>query len=248
MSLRIDNLEESKPCIIGFDIWGTLLDLNRVLEAIAINMAKRLNLNESHAVKKMLEVHEAAKKIRRINPDISSDVLLETSKKLLTESFNIPLHEVDEIINAAFHGVGKNVIYEDALQALKTLWNMNIRMGAVGNVLFWPSKYTRILLNELNISEYFKVTLFSDEVNAFKPDRKVFLRFVELMNSEPQYLIYVGDNIIEDAGGALSAGGFGVLISRRSNKKIIVPELRVALITNLTELIDVYKTVCLVKQ
>lgn len=249
MSLHTDHPDKisSRSCIIGFDIWGTLLDLDKVLEAVALKMARRLGLNESYAVKKMLEVHEAAKKIRRFNPDISSYELLETSQRLLAESFKIPLHEVEAVIEAALRGISGDVLYGDTLQALKALWSMNVPMGTIGNVLFWPSRYTRILLSELNISEYFKVTMFSDEVNVFKPDRKIFLKFVELMGVQPQCLIYVGDNVVEDVGGALSAGGFGVLISRKSNRRMVIPELRVALITSLADLADMYGTICFTK-
>jgi FMN phosphatase YigB (HAD superfamily) len=64
------------------------------------------------------------------------------------------------------------------------------------------------------------------------------------MGSEPSDLIYVGDNVVEDVGGALSAGGFGVLISRKTSRKLIVPELKVALITDLNDLVEVYNVFC----
>jgi putative hydrolase of the HAD superfamily len=154
------------------------------------------------------------------------------------------LKEIEDVIETAFKGASKDIVYGDTIPALIKLSNMGISMGTVGNVLFWPSTYTRILLRELGLMNYFEVTVFSDEVGLIKPDRRIYLKFAELMGSEPSDLIYVGDNVVEDVGGALSAGGFGVLISRKTSRKLIVPELKVALITDLNDLVEVYNVFC----
>jgi hypothetical protein len=56
----IDRVDKSinKQCIIGFDIWGTLLDLNKVLETIAYTIAEKLNLDRALTVKRVFEVHD----------------------------------------------------------------------------------------------------------------------------------------------------------------------------------------------
>jgi len=64
------------------------------------------------------------------------------------------------------------------------------------------------------------------------------------MGVEPSRIIYVGDNVIEDVGGALSAGAIGVLISRGVGEYKIIPELNVAVIRDLKELIHVYRFFC----
>jgi putative hydrolase of the HAD superfamily len=242
----IDRVDKSinKQCIIGFDIWGTLLDLNKVLETIAYTIAEKLNLDRALTVKRVFEVHDEAKKIRRFKPDISPSEVFEVSRRLLADSFNMKLKEVEDVIETAFKGASKDIVYGDTIPALIKLSNMGISMGTVGNVLFWPSTYTRILLRELGLMNYFEVTVFSDEVGLIKPDRRIYLKFAELMGSEPSDLIYVGDNVVEDVGGALSAGGFGVLISRKTSRKLIVPELKVALITDLNDLVEVYNVFC----
>ena len=231
-------------CVIGFDVWGTLLNLEKVLETIGNRVAKCTGMSIDRALALVFKVHEEAKEIRRRNPEMGAHGILETSKKLLASTFKIRVEDVENLIETAFAEVHVKVLYEDVIEALNTLNNLGIKMGVVGNVLFWPSKYTRFLLENLGISKYFRSFMFSDEVGVSKPDRKIFLLFAESMGVDPSRIIYVGDNIVEDVGGPLSAGGFGVLISRSSNKWVCVPELKVALINRLTELPGVYEVFC----
>jgi Predicted hydrolase (HAD superfamily) len=204
MRLPIDRVNKltNKQCIIGFDIWGTLLDLNKVLETIAYTIAEKLNLDKASTIKRVFEVHDEAKKIRRFKPDISPNEVFEVSRKLLADSFNMKSKEMEDVIETAFKDASKDIVYVDTIPTLTKLSSMGIPMGAVGNVLFWPSTYTRVLLRELGLMNYFKVIVFSDEVGLIKPDRRIYLKFSELMSSEPSNLIYVGDNVVEDVGGS----------------------------------------------
>jgi putative hydrolase of the HAD superfamily len=147
---------------------------------------------------------------------------------------------VDEIIKNAFERAGESLVFPDVLPTLRKLSEMRYPMGIIGNVLFWPSTYTRILLERTGVIGFFGEIVFSDEVGFSKPDRQIFLYFAEKTNTDPSNLVYVGDNVVEDIGGVLSAGGFGVLISRRaSSSRLIIPDLRVALVRDLRELIEV---------
>lgn len=235
---------ESNLCAIGFDIWGTLFDLNNTLRIIAFNIAELLGINASDAVQRILKIHEEAKEIRRRKPEIPIQDLLKASRDLLAKAFNEEPEKVDLAMEKAFKNSSYNILFDDVEPALKKLNEIDIKMGIIGNVLFWPSKYTRLLLEKTGIIKYFKITIFSDEIGIFKPDRKIFLVFAERLGIEPSRIIYVGDNVVEDVGGALSSGGVGVLISRSVGRSIVVRELRVALINKLTELIDVYRALC----
>lgn len=242
MRLKVD--KSGDRCVVGFDVWGTLLDLESVLKAIARSAARTTGLDLDAATRNVFKVHEEAKSIRHRNPEMPVDELLEASRKLLAEALNISTGKVDQLVKEAFERADKNILYEDVLDALNTLSYVNVEMGIVGNVLFWPSTYTRLLLEKLDILKYFKHCLFSDETGISKPDRRIFLLFTEKMNVDPSRFIYVGDSVIEDVGGALSSGGVGVLISRRSGRKEWVPELRVALISTLKDLVEVCDVFC----
>ncbi|MEM4880580.1 MAG: HAD family hydrolase [Desulfurococcaceae archaeon] len=231
-------------CVVGFDVWGTLLDLERVLKAIARSVAYATGLDLDIATRNVFKAHEEAKSVRRKNPEMPVNELFNVSRRLLAMAFNTSTGEVDQLIRGAFETAGTDILYGDVIEALEALNHAGVETGIIGNVLFWPSTYTRLLLRKLGISRYFKQCVFSDEVGISKPDRRIFLLFAGRMGVDPSRFIYVGDNVVEDIGGALSSGGVGVLISRRSTEKKYVPELRVALISNLRDLVEVYDIFC----
>jgi putative hydrolase of the HAD superfamily len=225
---------------IGFDVWGTILDLDRVLDLIALEAAEYIGGVLPEIREKVIRVHGEARKLRRRNPNLSPQALLEASKKIMAEAFNTSPSRVDEIIRSAFERAGESLLFPDVPPTLSKLSEMGFPMGIIGNVLFWPSNYTRILLERTGVIGFFGEIVFSDEAGFSKPDRQIFLYFAEKTNTDPSNLVYVGDNVVEDVGGVLSAGGFGVLISRRaSSSRLIIPDLRVALVRDLRELIEV---------
>lgn len=231
-------------CIIGFDVWGTILDLNKVLTMIAISIASKTGLNTDNAIRKIFKVHSEARKLRRLNPYITVEKLFNKSREMLAEEFNTSQETILSAIEDAFKSPTLDVVYSDTLSTLELLSKRGIKLGIIGNVLFWPSNYTRLILEKTGLLAYYTSTVFSDEVGVNKPDREIFLVFTEKMKVDPDKLIYVGDNVVEDVGGALSIGGIGVLISRSGSRDIILPELRVALITSLLKLVDVYEAFC----
>lgn len=242
MHLKVD--KNGDRCVVGFDVWGTLLDLEKVLRTIARNAARTTGLGLDIATRNIFKVHEEAKSIRRRSPEMSVDELFDISRKLLAEAFDISTGKVDQLIGEAFETASADILYGDVLEALEALSYVSVETGIIGNVLFWPSAYTRLLLEKLGILRYFKQCVFSDEVGVSKPDRRIFLLFTEKMGVDPSRFIYVGDSLVEDVGGALSSGGVGVLISRCSGRREYLPELRVALISTLRDLVEVCNVFC----
>jgi len=237
-------IENSSKCVIGFDVWGTLFDLNKIFDAISIEASKRLRVETRKVQEGILKAYEDAKKLRRLNPNITPQELLVKSRVLMARALGVEVEVVDDVLKSAFRSVGDEVLFNDVKPALSILSSQRIRMGIIGNVLFWPSEYTKLLLESTGIIEYFETLVFSDITGSTKPDRGIFLVFAEKMGVEPSRIIYVGDNVIEDVGGALSAGAIGVLISRGVGEYKIIPELNVAVIRDLKELIHVYRFFC----
>jgi putative hydrolase of the HAD superfamily len=59
------------------------------------------------------------------------------------------------------------------------------------------------------------------------------------MGVEPSRVAHVGDNVIEDVGGALSAGMKAIHIDRKRKNKTVLKELGLALISELPQVIEV---------
>lgn len=238
-------IDVKSSCVVGFDVWGTLLDLEKILGAIAEIASSIREVDKALASQSLFRLHEEMKTLRRINPSLKPADLLEASRISMMQALGISGDELGDLFNEVFNSLKEdNIVFSDVLPALKTLKTRKIRMGVVGNVLFWPSKYTIKLLENTGIASYIEHAVFSDEVGVSKPDRGIFLFFSEIIGVSPENLIYVGDNVVEDVGGALAAGAIGVLVNRKAGRTTIVPELRVALINSLDQVISVYKVFC----
>jgi FMN phosphatase YigB (HAD superfamily) len=71
------------------------------------------------------------------------------------------------------------------------------------------------------------------EVDAWKPDPRIFDRALELTASAPERMIYVGDNYYADILGAKNAGLQPVLLDDRG----VFPDAECAVIGRLGDLV-----------
>ena len=82
--------------------------------------------------------------------------------------------------------------------------------------------------------DYFEFTYVAAEVDAWKPDPRIFDRALELSTSTPGQVIYVGDNYYADIIGANNAGLQPVLL----DEKGIFPDAECVVIERVGELVD----------
>jgi putative hydrolase of the HAD superfamily len=229
-----------KYCSVSFDVWGTLIDLNYMLRRIAYVAAEKKRENVNLYNSKVLEAYEKSKMLRRRNPEITPNQLLEESKEIMAEKLMVDIGTVDNIIGEAFRTAeADKAVYQDVIPTLDELSRLGLKIGVTGNVLFWPSRLTISLLEKVGLSKYFSIYVFSDEIGYSKPDREAFLKYAETAECEPERVIHVGDNVVEDVGGALSAGFYAVLIQRSLNDSVVVKALRTAVVNDMRELLRV---------
>ncbi|MCS7111270.1 MAG: HAD family hydrolase [Ignisphaera sp.] len=223
---------------VAFDVWNTLLNIDEVFEQIAHTASDRLKINLQEVVKSIAHAYSSSKTLRRYGEVDGFQIVLE-SQKILARELSIDVDEVVEIINEALSLVDANdLLFDDAREILKILGRLGFKMGIIGNVVFWSSIYTRRILKQVGVLDYMDVVMFSDELRINKPDRRIFLKFSREIGVEPSYIAYVGDSIIEDVGGALSAGMRAIYIDRSRKEKIILGDVGIAIITNLLEVVD----------
>ncbi|MCY0868597.1 MAG: HAD family hydrolase [Desulfurococcus sp.] len=232
-------------CIaVSFDVWGTLVDLNMVLTSISEVASRKLQVSLEKAQEAVFNSYTNARRLRRLNPSLNPMELLSKSRDLMATSLSTTTEMLNSIIEEAFKDIKtRRVVFPDVPGVLEKLREENVYMGLIGNVLFWPSKYTMLLLEEVGLSEYFKITVFSDVVGYAKPDRAIFLEFAKASGFKPDNIIHVGDNIIEDVGGALSSGFTAVLIDRDAGRSIYVEKLNAAVINSMNKLVGLYRRV-----
>jgi len=124
----------------------------------------------------------------------------------------------------------ENYVFPDTPKILQTLKSAGFTLGLVSN----RSNPCQEECEALGLLEFCEFAYVAAEVNAWKPDPKIFDRALELIGSSPERIIYVGDNYYADIMGARKAGLQPVLL----DEKRIFPEAGCTVINTLGELVE----------
>jgi len=90
-------------------------------------------------------------------------------------------------------------------------------------------------INKYNLADYVDFTLVSEEVGFHKPDRRIFLKALEMSgDASPQESLYVGDNLMSDVQGARDAGITPIFINPTND---LYPPEGIVKIQRLSELL-----------
>lgn len=224
---------------ISFDVWNTLLKIDIVYHRLAKSIALIRGLNPFDIERTIYDVYKRVKEIKiYVYDDIDIRNFVTRSRAMLAKALNIDQEELSKLIDVTFSSMEiKDLVFDDVIPTLDMLESIGIKMGVIGNTVFWESIYVRELLEKLDLKKYFKIQLYSDELGIFKPDRRIFLEFCKRFNVKPSEAIHVGDNIVEDIGGALSTGMKAILIDRTS-KKVSLQLLGIMIISKLEDIVE----------
>ncbi len=206
-----------KVKMISFDVWGTILNLDLMLKSFIDSLNELIGGDVSEDV---IIVRRRIKELRK-DFEIEPGRDFELSQKLLAERLNL---EIDVIRRAAAKAVLKideSMVMDGVHQVLRFIEDNGLRSVIIGNVMFWPSSYTRLILERFRLAEYFDRQYYSDEVGAYKPMKEIFLKPLSEFGVSPYEVVHVGDSFFEDFRGALDAGLHAVLISRRSRSETL---------------------------
>lgn len=116
--------------------------------------------------------------------------------KNLLEKININIVNINkyiEIYNNEFNISFK--IYDHVIDIFKLLKNKNIKIGILSNNIF-HQQYEKLKISGL--IEYIDAILTTDEIGEEKPNDICFLKILNLLKIEKEYIMFVGDNISHD--------------------------------------------------
>jgi HAD superfamily hydrolase (TIGR01549 family) len=102
----------------------------------------------------------------------------------------------------------KDLVYPCVPETLQALKEAGFTLGMVSN----RSKPCQEHCEQLGILKYFDFAYVAAEVNAWKPDPRIFDRALDLTGFPSERTIYVGDNYYADIVGAKNAGLQPVLL------------------------------------
>jgi len=124
----------------------------------------------------------------------------------------------------------ENCVAPGVPETLQQLKEANYILGLVSN----RSNPCQEECEQLGLLQYFDFAYVAAEVDAWKPDPRIFDRALELTGSDPEHVIYVGDNYYADILGSQNAGLQPVLIDRDG----VFPDAECAVIRSIGELAD----------
>ncbi len=220
--------------LVIFDVWDTLLSLEKMHELLASRLSEHLNLDPHEVLDSLKRIHSEVKNLR-INKTPASRVLEESRKRLceklgLSMSHFMLIHE--ELSKEAEEGKLGYLIIDGVREVLSYVRAKGLKTAVLGNVLFWDSSITVSILETSGLSSFIDKFFFSDTLGFQKPEFEAFMTVLKHFNLKPSEAIHVGDNVREDFGGALVAGLKAVLIKNLGKEVIkaeefaIIPSIR----------------------
>lgn len=118
--------------------------------------------------------------------------------------------EYVELHNEAIDGLSA---FPDALETIRSLRAQGIKVGVLTN---GPSELQRRKLAASGLLEELDAVAISGEIGAHKPDARAFERALALLGTRADETAMVGDDLVNDIGGALAAGFAAVVwVERR---------------------------------
>jgi putative hydrolase of the HAD superfamily len=207
--------------MITVDVWGTLIPIEPAIKAVVDVIHRGLGGKVPHQTVQAL-VNEERRKMklaRREKHEVVPPIytLLDMYKQLRDRGINV-FFDVYQVQDAIDDAVSRLEVapYEDAIEAVKQAKAEGYRIGIISNVLFWRSRATRRLLENLGISQLVDLQLYADDIGFVKPSVQVFeaAKMLLLGDALPDVYLHVGDDFYEDFLGALMAGYGAVLVDR----------------------------------
>lgn len=119
--------------------------------------------------------------------------------------------------------------FDDVAPTLTQLAQRNIRLGVITN---GDQNRQHDKLSTLNLAHHFGAVVCAEAAGTSKPDPRIFLLACQQLGVAPHQTWYVGDQMYEDAIGALNAGLYPVLCDRHR----LLPATEITTIHTLTEL------------
>jgi hypothetical protein len=117
-------------------VWGTLLDLEKILGAIAEIASSIRGVDKALVSQSLFRVHEEMKTLRRKNPSLKPADLLEASRISMMQALGISEDKLGDLFNEVFNSLKEdNIVFSDVLPALKALKTRKIRMG--GSIIYY---------------------------------------------------------------------------------------------------------------
>ena len=189
---------------LAFDLDGTLYPAYRLNFRLVPFILKEQRL--------MRAMDRARKQLRRDTAYDGDfyDLQARLMGEMLDEPYEVLKEKIERLIYRGWEPLFKKVrLFPHLRESLDAFRNAGIKMGLLSD--FPPETK----LENLKLGGYWDVVLCSEAVGRLKPDPASFLELASRLETPADRILYVGNSVIYDVGGARNAGMKTALIRSR---------------------------------
>lgn len=227
--------------LVSFDVWDTLLSVRSYYRSIASELAKSMNLPREKIEDKLLEGYGKVRAIRRLGGFKDSEIV-PLALEVIAKFLGVDPETVSRAVLAATenHPAEQHLIV-DAEEAIRRVKELGLKVVVVGNVVFWPGSYNRVLLEKAGLSKFIDEQFYADEFGVSKPKPEIFAKALSRFNVQPHEALHVGDSVFEDLAGAVLSQMNAVLIDKNVDNVVKLSSWNVYIIPRIGLLEQVVK-------
>lgn len=222
----------------SFDLWGTLLKPNPAFNEARIeyffdhfNRGKKSHKEIADVFKKVSDIHNTTAEVtgRGFSPAEMYTMVLYFLGYDMTHMELRDIHSIYLIMETMFI---KNPphLFPDTGHVLSKLRERGASLSVLSNTGYANGHTMRIILDNLQILQFFQFTLFSNETGTSKPNISIYndmftqvahLNAMRCLSRED--ILHIGDSVKADINGANAAGitGFGVHFGNITLKNLL---------------------------
>lgn len=211
---------------VTFDLWGTLLELDRRAAARYEEQREKVWIEEA-ARWPPAPGAEAAVASER---EARALVLAETQRDAAagrSRSIELQGHRMAELLGREYpagrisaklglivRGLPARVTPR-AREVLAELEGTELKLGVVSNLIFEPSESVRSLMAERRLLRHFHHLALSEELPWCKPSPRIFEDCISKLGVEAQNTVHIGDALVDVTGATAARFGGVIVVGKR---------------------------------
>ena len=170
--------------------------------------------------------------LRRAMADLTNlqnegfDISSRGRAELFLQQAETALDPPDAVVSAvetaitAMHADFVPPLRPDAVDTLRQIRSLGLATALVSNAGFTTAPSLRWLLDHHGLRPHLDFLLFSDELQAAKPNQIVFAEALAALNLDASAVAFVGDSPHNDIAGAQAAGIYAVQIGSKTHADV----------------------------
>ena len=206
--------------LVSFDVWNTLLSIDVFYRGISEELS-RISGKEQIVLENTLhEGYRELKAIRRTG-GFEESKIVPVTLKAISKTLKVDSEIMRKATKRTVMNISpKEYVIDGAREVVEFAKNQSLKVAIVGNVLFWPGSYNRILLEKAGISKLVEVQFYADETGFSKPKPEIFAKVLSEFSVKSEEVLHVGDSLFEDFTGSILSRMHAVLIDSNVNSVI----------------------------